>query len=186
MSISSISSSPPNNLSRYVVTIGCRESGNHVGTSSINGFFTICSDNYHPLVREAKEEHRGIIDRFINGKSSLETVEESVRNVFQTVINANLANGLISGDDPEEYLKLIQHTYHHLRLILTPRIDQAHALEGREIAKKHGLVKDGAAISDWVYYNSNYFFIEKDIVDIMNSVGREFMKEHGVGDRELV
>jgi len=175
--------STSSNLNRYVVArtdVGTRQIRSYDGR-----FFTL--DSSHPIIRGRRTEHNNLVDGFMAGRATIGEVESNLRELFQTVLNSNLANGLISGENPDEFLILIRETYHLLRLSLAPRIDQAHHLAGHQIAKQNGLVRSGAgvAISDWVFYNSDFYFFERDLVETLTAVAQEFLEKHGGPDAKI-
>jgi hypothetical protein len=131
------------------------------------------------IVTERFNDYKSLIKKFINGKATLDDVYASVEGLFQTMLNVNIANNLISGNDPNENGDVLSHAYFAIRRRMVEILQMANANEGLIIARQQGIMQPLNSNS-WVYYNSDYHYFDKDLTAIINTVAYKFANENNV------
>ena len=137
-----------------------------------------------PAIKQQFQEHQQLLGRFLRGEVTADAVRDNVRDVFQTVLNVNIANGLISADNPEETKRALLSSFANMRVMMMWQVYVAHETEGRQIAMQHGF-RDNANGWCWLHYNSDFYFFEKELIEIINGVASEFLAKHGFDNVDL-
>jgi len=64
-------------------------------------------------------------------------------------------------------------------MMMTNELWQAHEEEGKRIARQHGFETTAVGL-DWVYYNSDFYFFEKEMRLLIFDIGQESLDGRGV------
>jgi len=158
-------------------------------------FFTSTDRSSFPLLNRVMTEHENTVNSFLTGRASLDDVERSFESVFETLFKINIAKGVITADDYEAKGMIIMDTYHNLRLQLVNKVFRAHHTEGRNLAVQHGFhagdrnpnlnLALGGAFMNWVHYNSDFYFMEEDMVSVLTNVAHRLLGNIGIENEDL-
>lgn len=85
-----------------------------------------------------------------------------------------------TGLDPKHNEQIILDTYDHFRQCNSVIADWACDEEGKDIARKYGW-KEGEQNKDWVYYNSDYYYDSKAVMQAIEEAAQELAAEWNIG-----
>ena len=156
-------------------------------------FFTTYSDIFSfPLLENTFQDFETTVNRFLTGRASADDFERSIRNIFQLIFDINIYKGVITSDDHEAKARIIEVDYLFLRARLMNEVHRTHHQEGRNIAIQHGFRAGdpnhksiSGAFYDWLYYNSDFYFLELEMVSILKNVTNELLNKNGYMDTDL-
>jgi len=134
--------------------------------------------NVPPIVKQKKLEHDALLDNYLKGKATAEDVSASVTTLFQTMLNVNIANNLISGNDPEENKEVVLATWHDIKNHFMQTLMQTNDEEGLLLARKQG-IREPLYSYSWLYYNADYYYFDQELSAIAMKAAHELAVKNG-------
>lgn len=148
-------------------------------------YFTTVDRNSFPLLDQAMTQKENAVSRFLTGRGgpgATADITNAIENVFHTVLKINITKGVITPDDHDAKERIINHTHHMMRLHMSNNVLDTHNAEGQAIARQHGLRpwEPHVLFRDWVHYDSDFYFMEKELVSILNNVADGLYRNIGI------
>lgn len=106
---------------------------------------------------------------------SKEDVKQEVKRICAEVLNYRIEEGYTDGNDVQYNKKILARIYERAQF---KNVEEAIALcleEGKQIAEQYG----GSKECNWMYYNSDYYYREKEICEGIQQAINEMSEEWG-------
>ena len=151
-------------------------------TNSGRHIITTSDRNVIPALNQALTQKENAVRNFLTGRggaSATATVERAIENVIQTLIDANISKGIVAPDDYISIEKIIDAARHNMRLDISNNVLHTHNAEGEALARQHGFRpwESHRLFRDWIHYDSDFYFMEKEMVSILHNVAGNFLRD---------